>query len=117
MWKELESEEMDRKFGNLRTDEIELLRNIHDPAGLLWTWVASFVARLAQDGFVPPMQSPTYGRVMHHVVDAHTGIRKVRSSLSVQAPYIYVHLLASLVHLNNVVNAISFGIAWGASLE
>jgi len=117
MWKVFQSsDDMDETFARLSSDEVKMLRDIDDPASLLWTWVASFVSRLAQDGHIPPMQSPTYGRVMHHVVDAHSGIRKVRSSFSVQAPYIYVHLLASLVHVNNVVNAVSFGIGWGVAL-
>jgi predicted membrane chloride channel (bestrophin family) len=116
LWDEFESGDMDEAFGKLAPSELELLRDIHDPASLLWTWAASFVARLAQDGEIPPMQSPTYGRVMQHVVDAHRSIRQVRSSLSIQAPYIYVHLLASLVHINNLVNAIGFGIAWGSAM-
>lgn len=118
MWKVLETGEgMDPTFGKLSASELDLLRDIHDPASLLWTWVASYIGRLAEDGIIPAMHTPTYGRIMQQAEEAHCSIRKVRSSLIVQAPYIYVHLLASLVHLNNVVNAISFGIAWGASLE
>lgn len=117
MWKTLSSGEgLDEYFASLVPGELEVLRDIHDPAGLLWMWVGSFVARLAQDGEIPAMPTPTYGRIMNIAADAHGGIRRVRSSISVQAPYIYVQLLASLVHLNNVVNALAFGMTFGATL-
>lgn len=117
MWKRLETGEgLDTFYASILPEELDVLRDIHDPAGLLWMWVGSFVARLAQDGDIPPMQSPTYGRIMNLATDAHGGIRRVRSSISVQAPYIYVQLLASLVHLNNFVNAFAFGLTFGATI-
>merc|ERR1719343_506855 len=62
------------------------------------------------------MASPTYGRIMGIAGSGHGGIREVRASVSVQAPFIYVQVLAALVHLNNLFNAISFGMTWGASI-
>merc|ERR1719359_2510134 len=82
----------------------------------MWIWVASLVGRLAQDGWLPPMQSPTYGFIMSLVQDAHLAIRSVRQSILVQAPFIYVHMLASLVHVNNIANAVSFGIVLGSTI-
>merc|ERR1740117_2665868 len=83
-------------------------------------WVTSLVGRMAQDGSIPPMPSPTYGRIMGLAQSAHGGIRQVRSCTNVQAPYIYVHMLAVVVHINNLLNAISFGLilgtSWGTSL-
>lgn len=95
-------------------EEVEIVRPIRDPAGLMWTWVASIVARLAQDGHIPPMASPTYGRIMNLAQDAHNGIRHVRSSISIQAPFIYVHTLVSLVHINNMLNGICLGMVIGS---
>merc|ERR1719291_1038204 len=69
---------------------------------------------MAQAKEIPPLASPIYGRIMSLVQCAHGGIRSVRASINVQAPFIYVQLLASLVHLNNIVNAISFGVTLGA---
>merc|ERR1719343_171444 len=62
------------------------------------------------------MASPTYGRIMGIAGSGHAGVREVRASVSVQAPFIYVQVLAALVHVNNLVNAMSFGMTWGASL-
>merc|ERR1719188_1987630 len=83
---------------------------------MMWIWVASYIGRMANDGWIPPMQSPTYGLIVSSVKEAHRSIRTVRQSVLVQSPFIYVHLLASLVHVNNIVNAISFGIVLGSSI-
>lgn len=104
------------KCGTCFDGEIEVLRLVDDPASLVWIWVASLVGRMAQDGDIPGMPTPTYGRIMNLVQAAHGGIRRVRGSISVQAPYIYVHMLATLVHINNILNAISFGFIAGTSI-
>lgn len=97
--------------------ELDVLRTVKDPAAGLWTWISSLIGRMAQDGEVPPMQSPTYGRIMNLAQDAHNGIRHVRSSISIRAPFVYVQLLTSLVHINNVMNAIALGIVSGVAIS
>merc|ERR1719272_1248639 len=62
------------------------------------------------------MASPTYGRIMNLAQHGHEGIRQVRANISVQAPFIYVHMLATLVHINNLLNAIAFGMTCGATI-
>merc|ERR1719362_417482 len=83
---------------------------------LLWTWVASLIGRMSQDGEIPPMASPTYGRILNIVQEAYGSIRNVRALQMIKAPFIYIHTLAMLVHVNNILNAISFGIVLGISL-
>jgi len=95
-----------------RREEV-VLRLTRDPPGMMWMWVAALIGRLAQDGWIPPMQSPTYGRIMNLCQSAHGGIRQVRASISVQAPFAYTHLLATLVHLNNFLNALTLGLVGG----
>jgi len=87
-----------------------------EPSILLWTWIASKVGRMAQLGEIPPMASPTYGRIMNICESAHGGVRAVRGAVIIQAPFIYVHMLATLVHLNNVLNGISFGLTAGITI-
>jgi len=103
-----------KKYMILLPDEEEMLLRVDDPAAVIWVWVASLVGRLAQDGEIPPMASPTYGRIMAHAESAHHGIRNIKASIQVRAPFIYVHMLASIVHINNVVNAVTFGITIGS---
>eukprot|EP00928_Gymnodinium_smaydae_P014038 TRINITY_DN15093_c0_g1_i1.p1 TRINITY_DN15093_c0_g1~~TRINITY_DN15093_c0_g1_i1.p1 ORF type:complete len:440 (-),score=99.10 TRINITY_DN15093_c0_g1_i1:51-1310(-) len=101
---------------NATKQELNVLRKVEDPPGVIWTWVAGMLGRMAQDGDVPSLASPTYGRLMNLAQDAHSGIRAVRSAIHVQPPYIYVQMLATLVHLNNLINALSFGMSAGASV-
>ena len=83
---------------------------------LLWTWVASLIGRMAQNGEIPPMPSPTYGRILNIVQRAYGSIRDVRALHLIKAPFIYVHTLAILVHVNNILNAVGFGLVLGIAL-
>lgn len=105
----------DGHFTSMTDAEWTTLQEVEDPSGLLWLWVGCLIGSMSEAGDVPPMASPTYGRIMNLAQEAHKGMRSVRSSISVQAPFIYVQMLASLVHINNIINALSFGMTWGAS--
>jgi len=48
---------------------------------------------------------------------AYGSIRDVRAMHLVKAPFVYVHTLAILVHVNNILNAISFGLVLGMTVE
>merc|ERR1740121_2635446 len=105
-----------QRFIILTKAEADMLKSCQDPAGMVWIWVASLVGRMSQDGWIPPMASPTYGRIMNLVQYAHGGIRTVKLAVIVQAPFLYVHVLAAVVHVNNIFNAIGFGIIMGSTI-
>merc|ERR1711879_996525 len=50
------------------------------------------------------------------VMRAQDAIRNIRASVHVQIPYIYVHTLSCVVHLNNILAAISLGFTLGSSV-
>merc|ERR1719171_1615480 len=100
----------------LTPQEVSVLRLTRDPPGMMWMWVAALVGRLAQDGWIPGMPTPTYGRIMNLCQNAHGGIRQVRAAISVQAPLTYTHMLATLVHINNLLNALTFGLVSGVAV-
>lgn len=104
------------EIATLMPDEVEMLMDMEDPASLLWIWVSSYVGRLSQDGHIPSMQSPTYCSIVALLLRAQDGIRNVRTSISVQTPFIYVHTLATVVHINNILAAVTFGMTLGASI-
>ena len=52
---------------------------------------------MAADGEIPPIPTPTYGRVITMAEQAYTGIRAVRASIRVQPPYVHVQMMAALV--------------------
>lgn len=96
--------------------EVEVLKLTRDPPAMMWVWLAALMGRLAQDGWIPPMASPTYGRIMNLCQDAHSSIREVRASISVHPPLAYTHMLATLIHINNLINALTFGIVSGLAI-
>merc|ERR1712032_190263 len=96
-------------FAYITDEEMSVLTEVKDPSSIIWIWVACMLGNLAASGDVPPMPTPTYGSLMQNVRSATQAIRKVRSSISIQPPYIYVQMLAALVHLNNIINAVAFG--------
>jgi len=104
------------KANLLKEEEADVLRLTRDPPGMMWMWNAALIGRLAQDGWIPPMQTPTYGRIMNLCQSAHGGIRQVRQAISIQAPLTYTHMLATLVHINNLLNAVTLGLVSGVAI-
>mmetsp|Transcript_132074 Transcript_132074/g.257364 ORF Transcript_132074/g.257364 Transcript_132074/m.257364 type:complete len:430 (-) Transcript_132074:23-1312(-) len=95
--------------------EKTVLMQHQDSYALLWTWVASLIGRMAQDGDIPPMTSPTYGKLLTTIQQAYGCIRDTRGVLLIKSPFIFIHTLGVLVHTNNVLNAICFGLVLCAS--
>lgn len=84
---------------------------------MMWMWIGSFIGRMAQDGDVPPMQSPTYGRIVNLAQDAQHGMRQVRSAIQVQMPFVYIHTLSTIVQVNNLLAAVSYGLTLGVAVS
>lgn len=95
--------------------EQDILEPINDCAGQLWIWVASLIGHMAQTGEVPGMPSPTYGRILDLCQSAQDGVRIVRTAIVVKLPFIYMHTLATLIHVNNIIFAISLGLTVGSA--
>jgi predicted membrane chloride channel (bestrophin family) len=100
----------------LQTEEIEVVKPTRDPSGMMWMWMGALIGKLAQEGFIPGMATPTYGRIMNLCQDGHGGIRDVRASITVQAPLPYTHTLSILVHINGLLNALTMGLVCGVGL-
>merc|ERR1712048_1510300 len=76
---------------------------VDDHAAIIWIWVGLLLGRMAEDGEIPGMASPTYGRLMEEAQSAQAGIRRVRVSVVVQTPFVYVHTLALRAHEQHLV--------------
>lgn len=95
--------------------ERSMLETLDSNPGIqMWTWVASLLGRMAQSGEIPPMASPTYGRIIQLAQAAQDAMKEVRQVVRVQTPYVYTHTLAMIVHVNNILSAMSFGLTLGA---
>jgi len=100
----------------MEAHEKPMLLRQKESYALLWTWVASLIGRMSQDGEIPPMATPTYGRILNIVQQAYGSIRDVRALHLIKTPFIYIHTLAILVHVNNILNAIAFGLVCGITV-
>lgn len=96
--------------------ELEDLKKMADPAIQIWVWVASFLGSLAQEGEIPPMASPIYGRLLQIVKSAQDSMKQIRAVREVQVPYVYTHTLAAVVHVSNILCATSMGLTVGSCL-
>eukprot|EP00438_Fugacium_kawagutii_P000970 Skav224481 [mRNA] locus=scaffold1302:820166:821401:- [translate_table: standard] len=114
---DIQWENKSQSIARLLPKETETLKQIVDPAQTLWVWITSLLSRMAADGEIPPIPTPTYGRVIAMAEQAYTGIRAVRASIRVQPPYVHVQMMAALVLVNNIINAISIGLASGVTMS
>jgi len=109
-------ETLDRFRPHLTTpNEKVTLMQYNDSYALIWTWVASLIGRMAHDGDIPPMASPTYGRILDLIQQAFASLRDARTPFHVKAPFVYIHTLVILVHVNGILNALLFGIQVGGT--
>lgn len=113
MWEDLANEP--EPLTKLSAAEVRELQQVADEAGVLWVWFGTGVGRLSKAGKLPAMHTPTYSRIMRLVQQAEDGIRYARAAITVQTPFVYVHTLSVLVHINNILSAVSFGLAVGSA--
>lgn len=76
----------------------------HDGRALVvWTWVACHVTKLE-------MPAPLRG-VLYELVTKQTDlVTQIKTFLIFQLPYMYSHMLACFVHLNNIMIAVACGV-------
>jgi len=103
------------RIGQITRKEMECLDKMTVPCQSLWVWITSLISRMSQDGEIPPMPTPTYGRVMMIAEKAVDGTRTVLASVAVQPPWVYVQMLAMLVTVNNLLTMACFGVTLGIS--
>jgi len=113
LWKQVEA----LRPGLVKPEEKELLYPHGECYGLVWTFIASLLGRMAQDGEIPPLASPTFLRILGVVEQAYNSIREVRALQKVKPPFIYVHTLAFLVHMNSMIVSCCCGLSFGFSMN
>merc|ERR1719468_162297 len=123
-WRALMEEENDSCPSKLKLDvtsrlsvhEAESLQRISDPAGTLWIWIGTYLGAMAGRGHVKALAGPIFARCMVLSSQGLDRILRVRSCIAVQAPFIYVQMLSSLVHISNITSAMSFGLTSGTAV-
>lgn len=108
-------QESESTYSRLSQKERDLMESCADETLQVWVWVASRIGRMASDGEIPGMATPTYGRIMSLAQDAQDSIRGVRVAITVKVPFSYIHILAVLVHTTNILFAFTLGMSLGSS--
>lgn len=102
-------------YSKVFPEELELLEDCHDRPSQMWLLISKLFGRMAADGDIPTTATAAFARLMGLAQYAQEGMRTVRNSVLVQTPYLYVHLLACLVHLNCILLACNMGLAVGST--
>merc|ERR1719198_40077 len=105
----------------LTDTELEDLELLHrDNTSLLgirsttvWTWIGDSMGQVRS---VPQVTPPMYVRLLFLCQDCLTQVEELKTNLTVQMPFTYAHMLASLVHMSNILLAISCGLAFGSAV-
>lgn len=107
----------------LTEDEQEALQG-HDCSSkfgntslVVWSWIGESIknlkAEMAEEG--TPLLPPMFIRLMSTCQDTMTKIEQLKMNIVVQVPMLYAHLLAFLVHLNNILMAVLTGFTMGSA--
>lgn len=82
----------------------------------LWTWAAQalMLAREEQPKGLSPSMVP---RMLEQMQELFGTISDLKTRVTVQMPFMYTHMLALLVHVNNVILAVSAGFAMGSAFS
>lgn len=80
---------------------------------IIWTWIGETMTLVRAEPTVAP---PMYVRLLFLCHDCMAQIEELKTNLTVQLPFTYAHMLAVLVHLSNVLMAISCGLAFGSAM-
>merc|ERR1719158_199933 len=78
---------------------------------MMWIWGAEVMA--GGKGDVAP---PMYVRLLFLCQDCLAQVELLKTNLIVQLPYTYVHMLCFMVHLINILLALSCGLSIGSAL-
>jgi len=89
----------------LDAELITLEQNVeHDGRALVvWTWVACHVTTL-------DISAPLRGVLYEHITKQTDLVTQIKTFLVFQLPYMYSHMLACFVHLNNILIAVACGV-------
>merc|ERR1719440_497390 len=71
----------------------------------VWSWVGTLIRQLKGPGISPPMTA----RIMSECAEAIEQMKKIKTFATLQLPFMYSHMLAFLVQVNNILLAVACG--------
>lgn len=71
----------------------------------VWSWVGTLLRQLKGPGISPPMLA----RIASECSEAIEQMKKIKTFATLQLPFMYTHMLAFLVQINNILLAVACG--------
>jgi hypothetical protein len=102
--------------GWMQQEEMVILNSCSDVrnrANLIWSWIGVLVGQTFSD-LTKGGQQPVAAQLTKLALSAMCALSNVKTTVSYQIPLSYVHTVALLVHVNNILISVITGIA-GAS--
>jgi hypothetical protein len=78
---------------------------------MVWIWVAETMSQLKSS-----TTGPLFVRLLFLCQDCMAQVELLKTNLIVQLPYTYVHMLCFMVHLSNILVALSAGLTIGSAI-
>lgn len=108
--------EVFRKEGLVTKEELGLLSGKHIKAALPWVWIRRSLVELSETGKLPKKDTSAFVSILSEVSKAQQNLHNIAQAVLIQVPYQYAHMIAFLIHVFNIMNAIRSGGEIGASL-
>mmetsp|Transcript_530 Transcript_530/g.885 ORF Transcript_530/g.885 Transcript_530/m.885 type:complete len:446 (+) Transcript_530:67-1404(+) len=91
-----------------------LTKSDENKSALIWVWIVMKLQDLSLQGFTPPRTSIALAKMLDHCNMATKSINRVNELVTFQVPHQYMHMLAFLINLLNIVNTVKCGIELGS---
>lgn len=120
-----EPPDWERELDNFIADEIIneeeksqlIARSDENKSALVWVWIVMKLQDLSLQGFTPPRTSIAMAKLLDSCNLATKSINKIYELIMFQVPHQYMHMLAFLIHLFNIINTVRCGIEIGSAYE
>lgn len=86
---------------------------------MIWTWIGEVMTRVKNEPtkFGVKPAPPMYVRLLFLCHDCMRMVEELKTNLTVQVPFSYAHMLAWMIHVANILLAISCGLAMGSAMD
>lgn len=85
----------------------------HNRSLAVWSWVGTLMRKVKGPGISPPMVS----RIFQDSAEAIDAMKKIKTFSTLQLPFMYTHMLACLVQVNNILLSIASGLSCAVSVS
>jgi predicted membrane chloride channel (bestrophin family) len=101
--------------GYLLDDEVDVLLTIRpgDRAVCIWGWISAVLCVMFNQEDMKPMAMNRLTQQCQVAVDM---VSQLKVQICIQLPFMYAHMMACMVHLNNVLVATNCGLGLGGSI-